>query len=41
MTMALGILEPKVEHVPGTVFVYESEQRHARAPRGWSAFEEG
>ena len=27
--MALGILEPKVEHVPGTVFVYETEQRHA------------
>ncbi|KIX97877.1 uncharacterized protein Z520_06655 [Fonsecaea multimorphosa CBS 102226] len=27
--MALGILEPNVEHVPGTVYVYESEQRHA------------
>jgi len=27
--MALGILEPRVEHVPGTVYVYESEQRHA------------
>ncbi|KAK6376596.1 uncharacterized protein PV06_05868 [Exophiala oligosperma] len=27
--MALGILEPGVEHVPGTVYVYESEQRHA------------
>lgn len=27
--MALGILEPKVEHVPGTVFVFETEQRHA------------
>jgi hypothetical protein len=27
--MALGILEPTVEHVPGTVYVYESEQRHA------------
>ena len=27
--MALGILEPKVEHVPGTVFVYESERRQA------------
>ncbi|KAJ9606177.1 hypothetical protein H2200_009138 [Cladophialophora chaetospira] len=26
--MALGILEPGVEHVPGTVYVYESEQRH-------------
>ncbi|EXJ65485.1 hypothetical protein A1O7_01826 [Cladophialophora yegresii CBS 114405] len=26
--MALGILEAKVEHVPGTVYVYESEQRH-------------
>ena len=27
--MAQGILEPGVEHVPGTVYVYESEQRHA------------
>jgi len=27
--MALGILEPRVEHVPGTVFVYETEQQHA------------
>lgn len=27
--MALGILEPRVEHVPGTVYVYETEQRHA------------
>ena len=27
--MALGILEPRVEHVPGTVFIYESTQRHA------------
>jgi len=26
--MALGILEPRVEHVPGTVYVYETEQRH-------------
>ena len=27
--MALGILEPKVEHVPGTVYVYDTEQRQA------------
>ena len=27
--MPLGILEPRVEHVPGTVYVYESEQRQA------------
>ena len=32
--MALGILEPKVEHVPGTVYVYESEQRHAELLEG-------
>ncbi|KAK5045417.1 hypothetical protein LTR84_009281 [Exophiala bonariae] len=25
--MALGILEPAVEHVPGTVFVYDAQQR--------------
>lgn len=25
--MALGILEPNVEHVPGTVYVYDAEQR--------------
>lgn len=25
--MALGILEPRVEHVPGTVYVYHAEQR--------------
>ncbi|KAL2418100.1 hypothetical protein ABEF95_000506 [Exophiala dermatitidis] len=27
--MALGILEPAVEHVPGTVYVYEADQRQA------------
>jgi len=27
--MALGILEPKDEHVAGTVYVYEEAQRHA------------
>ncbi|KIX07552.1 uncharacterized protein Z518_02205 [Rhinocladiella mackenziei CBS 650.93] len=27
--MALGILEPKAELVPGTVYVYDAEQRHA------------
>ena len=27
--MALGILEPPVEHVQGTVYVHEYEQRHA------------
>jgi hypothetical protein len=27
--MALGILEPRVEHVPGTVYVYDAQQRHA------------
>ncbi len=27
--MALGILEPQVEHVPGTVYVYDAEQRRA------------
>ncbi|KAI1622516.1 serine/threonine kinase 16 [Exophiala viscosa] len=27
--MGLGILEPRVEHVPGTVYVFETEQRHA------------
>lgn len=27
--MALGILEPDVEHVPGTVYVYDAEQRQA------------
>jgi hypothetical protein len=27
--MALGILEPSVEHVPGTVYVYQTEQRTA------------
>lgn len=25
--MALGILEPAVEHVPGTVYVYDAQQR--------------
>ncbi len=25
--MALGILDPPVEHVPGTVYVYNVEQR--------------
>lgn len=25
--MALGILEPQVEHVPGTVYVYDAQQR--------------
>ncbi|EXJ96119.1 hypothetical protein A1O1_01245 [Capronia coronata CBS 617.96] len=28
--MALGILEPPVEHVPGTVYVYDADQRHAQ-----------
>ncbi|RVX72329.1 hypothetical protein B0A52_04534 [Exophiala mesophila] len=31
--MALGILEPRVEHVPGTVYVYAAEQRQAELLR--------
>lgn len=31
--MALGILEPREEHVPGTVYVYAAEQRQAELLR--------
>lgn len=27
--MGLGVLQPKAEHVPGTVYVYDDERREA------------